>query len=98
MTQGYEETVTESVVQVTQMQAHTNQLDTLQEGLQRALLQYENMLDRLCIPKAETSKDQQSYPNSDEYPLIPRINESMNRLLELCDSLNKAADELNGII
>lgn len=96
MTQGYEGTVTEAV-QVTQMQAHANQLNTLHEGLQRALLQYENMLDRLCIPKAMTAKDQQE-GNPTEYPLIPRINESMTKLLELSDSLNKAADELNGII
>lgn len=80
----------------TQMEDHANHLDGLRDGLQRALLQYENMLCRLRGSNPEADKKEQEVPTND--CLMPRIRLSMDKLSTLSTRLNNAADELNGIM
>ena len=82
--------------QSTQMEDHANQLAGLESGLERALLQYENMLCRLRGDNPETSKKEQEVLSQNA--IMPRIRISMDRLSSLSSSLNNAADELNGIM
>ncbi len=80
----------------TALEDHAQQLETLLGGLERAALQYENMLNRLrgSNPTVDDSANQTSKPVG----TLDRIHLLSDNLNNVCSRINNTADELNGII
>ena len=80
----------------TALEDHAQQLETLLGGLERAVLQYDNMLNRLRggRPTTDDAMEKQSEPVG----TLDRIHLLSDRLNIMCSRLNSAADELNGLI
>lgn len=81
----------------TELEDYAQQLSTVLVGLERATLQYDNMLNRLRGPQPSTGADQvnkQAEPNS----TMARLHSLMDGLLATSSKLNNLADDLNGII
>ena len=79
----------------TMLESHANQLVQLEDGLERALLQYENLLGRLAGPRPTQQGDNKA---SNPESMSGRLSNSQDRLHSLCSRLNDIADELNHLI
>lgn len=80
----------------TMLEGHADQLSNLESQLERAVLQYQNMLDRLRGPQpsAGMDADKPLQPES----MAQRLANSTDRLHMLTNTLNEQADELNSLI
>ncbi len=81
---------------ITALEEHMNQLESLYSGLERASLQYDNILSRLrgAHPTDDGATNKMSEPVS----IIDRLRTADDRLSNVCAQLNNTADELNGIM
>ena len=79
----------------TMLEAHSEQLSNIESGLERALLQYSNMLDRMrgAQPTSQGT-DKALQPES----MAQRLANQSDRLQSLTNMLNEMADELNHLI
>jgi len=80
----------------TALEDHAQQLESLLGGLERAALQYDNMLNRLRGGRPTT--DDATEKHAEPVGTLDRIHLLSDRLNNMSSRLNNAADELNGLI
>jgi len=80
----------------TALEDHAQQLEPLLGGLERAVLQYDNMLNRLRGGRLPT--DDAKEKATEPVGMLDRIRLTVDRLNTMSSRLNNAADELNELI
>lgn len=81
----------------TRMEQHMNSLHEMNNNLDRACLQYENMLNKLRGHLPEAAVKGQDSVRGDP-PMIEAIDMITGEILQKCGRLNNMADELNELI